>query len=69
MVVSGICMLKTNVNIFSEENKAHVDFKKKEVNDIKEEIKDNAIRIISVQSKSLKGHAEKLNGELNHAIK
>ena len=54
-------MLETNVNYFSEENKYCVDLKKENKGgDIREEIKDNAITIISVQIKSLKGHAENI---------
>ena len=63
-------MLETNVNNFSEENKAHAVLKTgTKESDIREEIEDNAIRKTSVQSKSLKGHAEKLNEEFNHAMK
>ena len=63
-------MLDTNVKIVSEENKYHVDLKTQtKGNDIREEIKDNSIRIISVQSKELKGHAEKLKEELNYVMK
>ena len=55
---------------FSEENKSHVDLKKEtKVDDIREEIEDNTIRIISVQSKALKGHAEKSKENLNYALK
>ena len=35
---------------------------------ISDKIKDNAIRIISVQIKALKGHAGKLKEELNYAL-
>ena len=57
----GICMLKTNEHNFSDFKKAHIYFKKEtKGGDNREEIKENAIRIISFQSKALKGHAEKL---------
>ena len=57
----GICMLETNVNNISEENKSHADLKiETKGHDIRKEIKYNSIRIISVQSKSVKGHAEKM---------
>ena len=51
-------MLETNVNNFSEEKKTHI-YSKTETkgDDIREEIKNNAIRIISIQIKALKGHA------------
>ena len=62
-------MLETNVNNFSEENKAHADLKTEtKENDTSEKIEDNAIRIISVHSKLLKDHAEKLREELNYAL-
>ena len=65
-----ICMLETNVNNFSEENKAHVNLQTETKGDeIREEIDDNAIRIISVQSKALKGHAAKLKEKLKCALK
>ena len=57
----GICMLETNEHNFSEEEKSHIYLKtESKGDDIRKEIKSNAIRIISVQSKALKGHAEKL---------
>ena len=34
-----------------------------------EEIKDYAMKIISVKSKALKGHAEKLSENFNYALK
>ena len=53
-------MLETNVKNFSEEKKTHVYLKiENEGDDIREEIEDNAIRIISFQRKSLKVHAKK----------
>ena len=56
-----ICMLETNVNNFSEENKYHIDLKTEtRGDDTIKEIKDNTIRMISAQSKSFKGHAAKL---------
>ena len=63
-------MLETNVNKFPEENKYHIYFKTEtKRDDIRKEIKDNAIRTISVKSKALKGHAEKLKKKLNYALK
>ena len=54
-------MLKTNLNNFSEKNKARVDLKIETKGDnIREEIEYNAMRIISVRIKALKGYAEKL---------
>ena len=51
-------MLETDVNYFSEENKAQIYLKtENKENDTRKEIDDNAIRITSVQSKALKGHA------------
>ena len=51
-------MLDTNENKYSEENKSYVHLKTEtKVDDIREEIEDNAIRILSVLSKVLKGHA------------
>ena len=45
----NICMLETNENTFSEENKAPIKLKiENKGYDIREEIKDNSIRIISV---------------------
>ena len=42
-------MLRTNVNNFSEKNKANVDLKTEtKGDDIGKEIKNNAIRIISI---------------------
>ena len=65
-----ICMFETNLNNFSEGNKSQVDLKKqKPKNDIREEIKYTAIRIIYFQSKALKVHAEKLKENLNYALK
>ena len=56
-----ICMLETNVNNFSEENKSHIDLKTEtRGDDTIKEIKDNTIRMISAQSKSFKVHAAKL---------
>ena len=53
-------MVDNNVNNFLEENKSHVYLKiETEGDDIREEIEDNAIRIISFQRKSLKVHAKK----------
>ena len=53
-----------------EGGKAHVDLKiETKGYDIREKIKDNTIRIISVQSKALKGHAENLKERFNYALK
>ena len=50
-----ICIFETNVNNFSERKKAHVDLKiATKGYYIKEEIKYNAIRIISVQTRHLR---------------
>ena len=63
-------MLETNVNNFSEGNKNHTDLKiKTKVNYTREEIKDNAIRIFSVQSKALKVRKEKLKDKFNYELK
>ena len=63
-------MLETNVNNLSDGNKSHVYIKTEtKGDDIRKEIKDNAIRIISVQSKSLEGHAEKVKENLNCVMK
>ena len=63
-------MLETNVNNFSEENNSHVDLKTETKGyDKREAIKYHSIRIISVQSKSLMVHVEKLKEKLNHALK
>ena len=60
-------MLEINVNNSSEENRAHVDLNlETKEDDTKVEIRDNAIRIIYVQSKALKGHTEKLKEKLNN---
>ena len=54
-------MLKTNVDNFPEENKAHIYLKiETKGYDIRIYIRDNAIRIFYVQCKALKGRAEKL---------
>ena len=56
-----LCMLETNVNNFSEENKDRVELITETKGcAIKEKIKYNAIRIISVQSKAFRGHPKKL---------
>ena len=61
MVVSGICMLETNVNNSSEKNKADADFKTEiKSYSFKEEIKDIAIIIFSSQIKEVKVHARRL---------
>ena len=66
----GICMLETNENNFSKENKAHIDLKTEtEGYDIREEIEDNAIRMISVQRKALEVHAAKFKEKLNYELK
>ena len=63
-------MLEINVNNSSEENRAHVDLNLETKEDYTiVEIRDNAIRIIYVQSKALKGHAETLNVKLNYTLK
>ena len=56
--------------MFSEENKYHVDFKT-EIKGyyIRGEEEYNTTGIISIQSKALKGHAEKLKEKLNYALK
>ena len=47
-----IYMLETNLNNFPEGNKSHIDLNTEtKGDDTKEEVKDNTIRIISVQSK------------------
>ena len=54
-------MLETNLNNFSEEREYHVDLKTEtKLDEIREGIEDNSIRIISVQCNSLKVHAENL---------
>ena len=51
-------MLETGVNYFSRENKSHIILKtENKENDTRKYIDDNTIRITSVQSKALKGHA------------
>ena len=66
----GICMLETNKQNFSEQKKSHIDLKiENKRNVIREDIEDNAIRIISVQSKVLKVHAEKVKENLHYALK
>ena len=63
-------MLETNVNNFLDEKKSRVYLKvETKVDDIREKIEDNAIRIIYVQIKALKFHAEKLKEKLNYALK
>ena len=63
-------MLETNLNNCSERKKSHVYLKTEtKGDDIREEIKDNTISIISVQSKSFKVHAETLKEKLNYALK
>ena len=63
-------MLETNVHKFLEGNKSHVYLKtESKVDDIRKEIKDNTIRMISVQSKAFKGHAEKLKGGFTYTLK
>ena len=62
--------MDTNVNNLSEENKAPVYVKTETKGDsIREEIEDNTIRIIYVQSKPLKDHATKLKEKLNYDLK
>ena len=52
-------MLETNINIFSEENKSHVELKiETKRYYTREEIKENIIRKIYVQSNALRVHAE-----------
>ena len=54
-------MLETNVKNSLEENRAHIDLNlETKEDDTIVEIRDNAIRIIYVQRKALKGHAETL---------
>ena len=54
-------MLDITINNFSHENKSHADLKTEtKGDDIRKEIKDNTIRIISSQRKELKGNVEKL---------
>ena len=63
-------MLETNINNFSGENKAHVYFKTETKGDgTRKKLKDRAIRMISVQRKAMKGHAENLKEKLNYALK
>ena len=65
-----ICMLEINVNKFSEEKKYHVELKiETKGNDIREEIKDNTIRRIYVQSNALKDHEAKSKEKFNYALK
>ena len=66
----GICVLEINVNDFLEESKSHI-YLKTEIKGyyIREETKDNTIRIIYDQSKALKGHVEKLKENFNYALK
>ena len=53
-----------------KENKSHVYLKTEtKGDDIREEIKDNTITMISVQSKALKVHAEKLKVKFTYALK
>ena len=63
-------MLEINVNDFLEESKSHI-YLKTEIKGyyIREETKDNTIRIIYDQSKALKGHVEKLKENFNYALK
>ena len=66
----GIFMLENNENNFPEEDKDQVYLKTEtKGDDIREEIKNNATRIISVQIKSLKGHTEKLKENLDYVPK
>ena len=63
-------MLETNANKTFREKKSYVDLKTvTKGDDIREEIEDNAIMIIYVQSKALEGHTEKLKKKLNYALK
>ena len=63
-------MLNTHVNNFSEVGEAHVYLKTETKGyNIKEAIENNAIRIISVQSKALKVHTAKLKEKSNCAPK
>ena len=63
-------MLETNEKNFSEERKSHIYLKTETKGyDIREKIKDNEIRMISVQSKALKGHAAKSTKKLNYVLK
>ena len=63
-------MLETNLNNFPEEKKYRVDLKTEtEGDDIREEIKDNTIRRIYVQRKSLKGPTVNLKEKLNYTLK
>ena len=58
------------MNKLSEENKAHVDLKTDiKSYDTSEQVNDNAMGIISVQSKESKCHAEKLKENLNYTLK
>ena len=62
-------MLETNLNNFPEGNKSHIDLNTEtKGDDTKEEVKDNAIRIISFQIKELNGHAKKLKENFNYAL-
>ena len=54
-------MLETNINNFSEGKTFNVDLKIETKGDyIIEDIKNNAIRVIYFQFKSLKGHAKQI---------
>ena len=65
-----IFMLKPNVKNLIELKKDHVDLKLETKGDeIREQIEDNSIRTIFVQSKALKGHAAKLKEQLNYSLK
>ena len=68
--VSIICILETNVNNFSEEQKSYIDLKTEaKGDDIIEEIEDNTIIKTSIQNKSLKGRAENLKKTFKYALK
>ena len=61
-------MLQTNVNNFSY-GKSHLALNvETKIYDIREEIKNNARRIIPVQSKFSKGHAENLKEMFNREL-
>ena len=53
-------MLETNINNFSDLGKYHVDFKiKTKLDDIREDIKDSAIRIIFCSKQVIEGTCKK----------
>ena len=69
-VKRDIFMLENNVQKNLYENKTHVELKEEtKLYNIREEVEDNAIRIIAVHGKTLKGHASKLEKKFNFALK